>query len=242
VSVARASQEQTIELLRYLQVVRRHWVLVAVTIAATLAAAVAVTPREERYAAEATLFVGTPPVNLDPNSGEASSDRLIGLSYLAATFAEMIDSYPVAERAVTGIDADRDPEDLLDHVEVTTTGTQLITVEVTDPDPETARALADAMSVGFIEELAEQEREQQAATGAYDDGLTPVSLFAPARLPDEPQPRGMGRNVLLGLLFGALVAAGLVLLLEYLDLTVHEAEDAERRIGLPVLGVIPDSA
>jgi capsular polysaccharide biosynthesis protein len=222
--------------------VRRHWVLVAVTMVATFAAAVAITPRQERYAAESTLFVGTPPGNLDPTSGEASSDRQLGLSYLAATFAERIDSYPVAERAVGGVDAQRDAEDLLDATEVTTTGTQLITVRVTDDEADVARALADAMSVGFIQELADQERTQQAATGAYDNGLTPVSLFAPARTPDAPEPTGLARNSMLGLLFGALVAAGLVVLLEYLDLTVRAADDAERRIGLPVLGVIPDTA
>lgn len=219
--------------------VRRHWLLVLLTIAACVAAAWSITPRQERYVAEATLFVGTPPVNLDPGSGEASSDRLIGLSYLAATFAQMIDSHPVADRAVAGAGIDRDADALLDDVEVVATGTQLITVRVSDPDPEVARRLADAMSVSFIQALGEQEREQQAATGAYDDGLTPVSLFAPARLPAEPEPTGLVRNVLLGLLFGALAAAGLVVLLEYLDLTVRGAQDAERRIGLPVLGVIP---
>ncbi len=219
--------------------VRRHWLLVVLTIAATVSAAIALTPRDDRYAAEARLFVGSPPVNL---GAEVSSDRLVGLSYVAATFVEMIQSYPVAAEAVERSGVDRLPEDVLDNTRALSTGTQLITVQVIDEDPAVAQTLADDLSQAFIDELARQERQQQAATGAFDDGLTPVSLFAPARLPTLPEPSSLPRNTMLGLLFGVLVAAALLLLLEYLDLTVRTADDAERRIGLPVLGVIPATA
>jgi capsular polysaccharide biosynthesis protein len=43
----------------------------------------------------------------------------------------------------------------------------------------------------------------------------------------------------LGLLFGLMAAVGLVLLLDYMDLTVKSPEDLERRLDLPVLGTIP---
>jgi hypothetical protein len=43
----------------------------------------------------------------------------------------------------------------------------------------------------------------------------------------------------LSAIFGLLASVALVLLLDYLDLTVKTADDLERRSGLPVLGVIP---
>ena len=49
----------------------------------------------------------------------------------------------------------------------------------------------------------------------------------------------MLRNVIVASIFGLLVAAILAFLLEYLDITVKTAADAERRLELPVLGIIP---
>jgi capsular polysaccharide biosynthesis protein len=45
--------------------------------------------------------------------------------------------------------------------------------------------------------------------------------------------------LILGGLFGFLAAAGLAFLLEYLDVTIKSAADAERRLELPVLALIP---
>ena len=41
------------------------------------------------------------------------------------------------------------------------------------------------------------------------------------------------------MLFGLLVGAALVFLLDYLDLSLRSTDDVERLLELPVLGVIP---
>jgi hypothetical protein len=45
--------------------------------------------------------------------------------------------------------------------------------------------------------------------------------------------------MILGAVFGLLLSCALAFVLEYLDLTIRTAEDAERRLGLPVLAVVP---
>jgi capsular polysaccharide biosynthesis protein len=45
--------------------------------------------------------------------------------------------------------------------------------------------------------------------------------------------------MIIGGLLGLVLSVGVVLLLDYLDITAKRAEDLERRIDLPVIGVIP---
>jgi capsular polysaccharide biosynthesis protein len=52
-------------------------------------------------------------------------------------------------------------------------------------------------------------------------------------------PRNTSRNLIIGALFGLVLSVTVVLLLNYLDVTVRSPEDVERRTGLPVLGSIP---
>jgi capsular polysaccharide biosynthesis protein len=47
-------------------------------------------------------------------------------------------------------------------------------------------------------------------------------------------------NIVTAALFGLLLSTALVLLIEYLDITVKSREDAEARLELPVLGIVPE--
>ena len=49
----------------------------------------------------------------------------------------------------------------------------------------------------------------------------------------------MTKKFVLGALFGFVIAALIVLVLDYLDVTVKSPEELERRVGLPVLGIVP---
>jgi capsular polysaccharide biosynthesis protein len=64
-------------------------------------------------------------------------------------------------------------------------------------------------------------------------------VFERATLPTDPNPTNLLFNLAVGLIIGSLTGVGLVLLLDYLDITVRDAYDAEVRLELPVLGVIP---
>src|SRR5262249_14062758 len=62
-----------------------------------------------------------------------------------------------------------------------------------------------------------------------DRALPPSSRFSPS----------YRRNGLIGLLAGSALGLGLAFLFSYLDRSVRSAEDVERHLQLPVLGVIP---
>lgn len=167
-----------------------------------------------------------------------SNDRFAGLSFLASSYAAMLETRTVAASAVaesgvgrsvsaaeTAITAFVEPASLL------------ITVRVLDRDPAVAAALADGAADSFVTLLRDQEN--QLAAPGDGDIPSPVSVFEYAQVPTTPQPNNLLRNLVLSVMFGLLVAIGFVIVLEYLDLTVRNASDAQRRLQLPVLGAIP---
>jgi capsular polysaccharide biosynthesis protein len=112
-------------------------------------------------------------------------------------------------------------------------GTNLIDVSVTDRDPAAARALSNAVSDSFVKQIQSFEPR---------DTLNPdqvASVYEKAKLPSASNPSSLPRNIALAGLLGMLVAAGVVALLEHLDISLRSSEDVERHLELPVLGVVP---
>lgn len=65
-----------------------------------------------------------------------------------------------------------------------------------------------------------------------------ISVVAPAPLPASPWSPNIPLNALLAVLGGLLIAGTGIVLLEYLDDTIHDRDDARRELNLGTLGVI----
>jgi succinoglycan biosynthesis transport protein ExoP len=93
---------------------------------------------------------------------------------------------------------------------------------------ETNRQLYDAL----IKKLKEQSVTEQVQT-------VNVWVVEKAEKPVSPIKPRKSLDILLGIIVGLFGGIGLAFFFEYLDNTIKSAEDAETRIGLPVLGTIP---
>ncbi len=93
---------------------------------------------------------------------------------------------------------------------------------------ETNRQLYDAL----IKKLKEQSVTGQVQT-------VNVWVVEKAEKPVSPIKPRKSLDILLGIIVGLFGGIGLAFFFEYLDNTIKSAEDAETRIGLPVLGTIP---
>lgn len=221
------------ELRRYLSVLRRHALLVLVTVAVALGAAWAATPRAKMYAAQATLFVGSRSFAVNSLSNLPSADPLVAAQLASATYSKMITSLPTAELAIQRSGVPRSPATGVAETSASEVGTTtLIQLKVVDPDPRTAALLANAEARAIIDEVGQVEPAGQG-------GGLPVSLFEQAAVPVAAQQSVLRRNLELAGVFGFLAAVALALVLEYLDLTVRNATDVQRRLELPVLGAVP---
>lgn len=223
------------ELRQYLSVLRnRLWLILT---AAVLAAGAGffVSNQPARYEARSTIYVGS--TSLDTSTQDLSSDRFAAIDRIVLTFSRMIDSEPVAERAISDTDLDRDAEDVVEQTSVTPEpATSLIYIAVRDEEAAVAQALSNALADAFVEEV--QEFEPGDTEGSVP--RLPAYVFERARLPPRPVPTGQILTIIQAGLFGLLGGIGLALLLDYLDVSLRTAADVERRLELPVLGVIPE--
>ena len=227
-----------VELRQYLSVLRsRLWLIVAATL---LAAGVGFTLSSSTasYLARSTLYVGSQNVSSDAAATELNTDRLAALGSYILTFSKMIDSEPIAVQALRELDLDLSAEDVVADTEVELEpGTQLLYIDVSNEDATVAQSLSNALADSFVE--AVQEFEPSAGTSEGSVPRLPAYVFERAQLPTDPEPTDQIRTVLLATLFGLVAGVALAFLLDYLDVSLRSAADVERRLELPVLGVIP---
>jgi len=148
---------------------------------------------------------------------------------LVKTYSEIAKSDRVLDKVIDKLELEATAEDLREKVAVNSVqDTEIIRISVEDPDPQYATDLANAIAVVFMGEVADIMK------------MDNVQLIDPAKVPDEPvKPRPVLNMAIAGLL-GLMVSLGVIFLIEYLDNTVKTPQDIENRIGLPVLGSIPD--
>jgi succinoglycan biosynthesis transport protein ExoP len=84
--------------------------------------------------------------------------------------------------------------------------------------------------------LLQRYRELNASSGITASNIAIVDA---AQVPASPSSPSMQRNVMIALLLGLALAAALVFLRDQLDDRLRVPEDVEAKIGLPLLGVIP---
>jgi capsular polysaccharide biosynthesis protein/Mrp family chromosome partitioning ATPase len=108
-------------------------------------------------------------------------------------------------------------------------------IERSDPSEQaTLRIQRDALTTEIAllqQKLAEQNT--QATT------FSPASVLGSAALPESPTKPKLVLNLFLGLLGGLLLGFAIAAIAEYVDVRVRGASDLRRRLGVPVLGLIP---
>ena len=107
------------------------------------------------------------------------------------------------------------------------TTNRVITLSVTGKNPEAAAQIAN--------ELANQTAD--VAVNTMD--LKAVNIVDPARVPATPSGPNRAMYTAVAFLAGLFVAIALVVLLDLVNTTVKNPEEAEELLGLPVLGRMP---
>ena len=171
------------ELIDYIQILRRRWILIALVMIACVGGAVAATKfTTPTYQATSRLIIsGSSAVSAsDETASQVAAQR-------ATAFAQIISTGPAVQAALKEAEAKGGPFEpsAYPSVSASADGTDpFITVDVTDTDPRQAQAVANAFLIVLPSVL--QQLEQPTTTPHEIDMLQAASL--PTK-PASPNPR-----------------------------------------------------
>jgi polysaccharide biosynthesis transport protein len=195
-----------VDLNAYLSILRRRWLPVALSLVVFLVGAVTLTATTERtYRASTRLFL-----NLPAATGVQEALQGVQLSsQLLESYAEIATSRTAAEAIATEVGGDVTPAQVRREL---TAGTQpdtlLIDIVVRSADRDQATAIADAAARTLVAKVAELDAGVERGVEAR--------VIDPAVAGESPvSPRPL-RNLVAGLLLGALAGVVLAFLLEAL--------------------------
>ncbi|MCK0090475.1 polysaccharide biosynthesis tyrosine autokinase [Rhodococcus sp. F64268] len=217
----------------YLRILQARWKIVAVTtvvaVLAALGASLLTTPQ---YEAKTRMFVST-------SSGGSVQEIYQGNLFSqqrVASYTKLLTGTNLAERTIDTLGfTDMTPNELASKVTAASApDTVLIDMAVTDPSPERARDIANAMSDEFVTMVRELETPENGGPPTAR-----VVVETHAATPAAPVTPKTMRNVALGLAVGVLLGIALAVLRDRLDNTVKDREAIEEIAGAGVVGVIP---
>ncbi|NQG98078.1 capsular biosynthesis protein CpsC [Streptococcus suis] len=147
-------------------------------------------------------------------------------TYLVKDYKEIIMSQDVLSQVEEELNLD---EALASKVSVSIpVDTRIVSITVRDSDSNEAARIANSLRTVAAKKIIE-------VTKVSD--VTTLEEAIPAKSPSSPN---IKRNLALGFMAGAFLAASLVLVMEVLDDRIKRPEDIEEKMGLPLLGVVPN--
>jgi capsular polysaccharide biosynthesis protein len=217
--------EQELDLLALWQVFVKRWKLIVLIplLALLISAFISLFILTPQYVASTTLMVVKP-----PETGQIVYQDIQVSRQLVATYREIARSRRVLDGVVENLALPYGITTLREKVDVVAVrDTEIITVDVTDPDPALAAAIANAVASAFMKEVVAIMKVEN------------VSLIDQAAQPGAPVSPRVPLNLAVALVIGVMVAVGVAFLLEYLDKSLKDPEEVQKLLEIPVLGIIP---
>ena len=217
------------ELIQYWRLIVQNRIVIAVSTLLGLITATAITfTTTPLYESKAEIFVSTPASTLDISAlatGSSFSQQRV------KSYAQIIDSPLTLEPVIRELDLKMSATDLAGMISASAPlDTVLITLTVTDTEPQRAADIANSVADQFAVTVSDLE-----LSGIGIDSPVKVSTVEeaiPAQAPASPK---KAINLALGLLLGFGLGIGLASLRRLLDNTVKNEDDL---MGTPLLAAI----
>lgn len=156
-----------------------------------------------------------------------------------STYLEMATWRSTAEAAAAELGIDEKPDVLVRRITVENPeGTAILTITATGSSPESARDLATAWVNGLIATIDANE----GVDGAPGTSEMTVSLAESATLPSSPAFPDIRLAMLVGGVLGLGGGIAFALIRAVSDRRIRSTDDVEERLGIPMMGALPESA
>ena len=222
------NKEIGIDVVQLFKVLWKKKIVIILTaiVAAVLAFVVRSFVLKPEYASTTRIYVVSR--NQSENAGLTNQDLQAG-SYLVKDYKEIILSQDVLEKVISNLKLEKTVKELTKKIQVTVpVDTRIVSIVVTDAQPEEASRIANALREVAAEKIIKVTRVSD---------VTTLEEARPALTPSSPNIR---RNTMLAFLAGGALMVVSILLLELLDDRVKRPEDVEEVMQVALLGIVPD--
>ena len=182
------------------------------------------------YTSSTSLYIYSSSERQQEENLDITSSELTASQQLADTCGVIIQSNSVLGKVIDQLGLSISEEELRDRIEVATVNeTEVISVSVSDTNPEQAQNIANT-----IADVLPDEFERVVKAGG-------VEVVDYAEQPDKPSSPNILLNTFAGVLAGFFISCGVVFLIEFFDTRVRDEEGLSEYFDyeIPVLGVIP---
>lgn len=148
---------------------------------------------------------------------------------LIVDYRELLRTKMVSREVIAQLDLDV-PESIIRRgvgVNVIS-NSRMFSISFTSPDPQFATEVVNKLAEVLVVKAKEIIQ------------VNNVVVIDRAEVPTSPVGPDARRNTMLAALVGLMAAVGIIFLLEFLDRTFKKPEDMERRLGVAVLGEVPE--
>lgn len=220
--------EETISLQEIFEVIKKRLLLITAFIfgAALIAAIFSYFILTPTYESSSQFIVNQG--QQDPNAQYSVNDAWSNTEMIN-TYNAIITSPAILDEVVEELSLPYSVGTLADKIQVSNEdNSQVVTVTATDESPSMAVQLANTTVSVFQENITE--------ILSVDN----VTILSQAELSANPSPVAPNPmlNIAIAIVLGGMIGVGLAFLLEYLDNTITTEDDIEKKLELPVLGVI----
>ncbi len=181
------------------------------------------------YKSKTTLLLA----NVSSIDSNASASSVINADItlnqkLVSTYREIITSKRVLKQVIDKLDLDYTYESLKSKITVDSiSNTEVISVTVVSPNPEEASMIANEVANTFCDEIVNIYQIQN------------VNIIDKAEVSENPYNINVLKQTIIYLFIGLVIGCAVVFVIFYFDTTVKSKEEIEKKVGLPVLGIIP---
>ena len=219
--------EETISLQELFKTIRKRLSLIAfiTAIAITISGVVSFAILTPIYQASTQILVNQE--KQEPSSFNAQ-DIQTNLQ-LINTYNVIIKSPAILSKVIEELNLNTTTDDLNKQITVSSVeNSQVVTIQVNDPDPKVAVVIANTTAEVFQEEIQHLMKVDN------------INILAAAELGENPTPikPNPKLNMAIAAVIGLMLGVGLAFLLEYLDTTMKTEQDIEDLLELPILGLI----
>ena len=147
---------------------------------------------------------------------------------LVDTYREIIKSRKVIGKVIDNLELDYSIAELSKDVIVESINdTEIIKISVIDDDPKRAMVIANEIASVFNAEIVKLYNIQN------------VGIVDEAEITNAPYNVNLLKQLVISGLVGLVLGLGVVFVIYYFDTSVKTTEEIEKKLGLPVIGVIP---